>query len=281
MARYQRVMFFYLSKIVWFLADPGNILLIGLCLGTVLVWTRWARRGRWLLTLVAGVALFIAVVPVGRAIIADLENRFPQLHEGSGRIDGIIVLGGVLKPQVSKARGRSSLGGGAERLTEFARLAKRHPQARLVFTGGTGTLTNQDVKEAHYVAPFLRRLGLEGDRVVYEDQSRNTAENAQFTKKLMAPKKGERWILITAAFHMPRAVGAFRRVGWPVLPDPVNFTTRSDEVNAFRLRRFNFNLRAGLGTLSKGLHEWLGLVFYRLTGRTETLYPAPGDSAGN
>ncbi len=272
-------MFFYISKLAWFLADPGNLLLIGLCLGTVLAWTRWARRARWLLTLLAGAALFIAVVPVGRAMIAGLENRFPQLHEVAGRIDGIIVLGGVLSPRVSKARGRSSPGGGVERLTEFVRLAKRHPKARLVFTAGAGTLTHQDLKEAHYVAPFLRQLGLVAGRVVYEDQSRNTAENAQFTKKLMAPKEGERWILITSAFHMPRAVGVFRRVGWRVLPNPVNFTTSGAEVNAFR--RFDFNLRAGLGALSKGLHEWLGLVFYRLTGRTETLYPAPREISGN
>ncbi len=268
-------MFFYLSKIAWFLADPGNLLLIVLGLAAVLAWTRWARLARWLLALLVGAALFFAVVPVGKSLIAGLENRFPQRHLVAGRVDGIIVLGGVLDPRVSKARGRSSLGGGVERLTEFAALARRHPGARLVFSGGAGTLRQRELKEAHFVRPFLRRLGLAAERVIYEDQSRNTAENATFTKKLLAPGEKERWILITSAFHMPRAVGTFRRAGWRVLPYPVDFTTSRDEQNVFS--RLDFNFLAGLGALSKGLHEWLGLIFYRLTDRTQTLYPAPRD----
>ncbi len=267
-------MFFYLSKIAWFLTAPSNFFLIILVLAAILAWTRWARLARWLLVFLAVSGLFLAIVPVGKVLIAELESRFPLRKKISERVDGIIVLGGILNARVSKSRGRSTVGGGAERLTEFANLAKRYPRARLAFSGGSGSLTLTSLKGAHFVAPFLRRLGLTAERVQLEDQSRNTAESAQFTKKLLAPGPKERWVLITSAFHMPRAVGSFRRAGWRILAYPVGFTTTPDDGHLFNSLGFNF--LASMSALSKAVHEWLGLIFYRLTDRTDALYPAPG-----
>lgn len=94
-----------------------------------------------------------------------------------------------------------------------------------MFSGGSGVLGHQEPKEAHYVAPVFARLGLDPTRIVFEDRSRNTAENAQLSKKKMNPTAGENWLLVTSAFHMPRAVGSFRKVGWPVIPYPVDYNT--------------------------------------------------------
>ena len=81
---------------------------------------------------------------------------------------------------------------------------------------------------------MLERLGLAAGRVIYEERSRNTSENAEFSLAIARPQPGETWLLITSAFHMSRAVGSFRRAGWNVVPYPVDFrpmgTTR-------RLRR--------------------------------------------
>ena len=65
---------------------------------------------------------------------------------------------------------------------------------------------------------MFERLGLEEGRVIYEDRSRNTTENAEFSRDIARPRPEETWLLITSAFHMPRAVGCFRRVGWNVVP---------------------------------------------------------------
>lgn len=264
-------MFFYASKIVWFLAKPGNLLLILLVLGAALLWTRWRRTGRWLCAGAVTLGMVMAVLPLGQWLRVSLENRFPLLTTTPERVDGIVVLGGVLNQFITKARGRAAIGGAIERLTAFAELAGRYPDAKLVFSGGSGDPFRRELKESHYVGPVLERLGLEAGRVIYEDRSRNTAENAEFSRDIARPQPGETWLLITSAFHMPRAVGSFRRAGWNVVPYPVDYTTDGDYQ-----RTPPGGFSAGLISLESALHEWIGLALYRLTGKTDALFPAPG-----
>ena len=106
-----------------------------------------------------------------------------------------------------------------------------------------------------------------------ETRSRNTEENAVFTKELVQPKPGERWLLVTSAQHMPRAIGCFRRAGFPVEAYPVDWHTR----RALRLAPME-TLSGGLGRLDNAVHEWIGLVSYWLTGRTSELLPGPAAS---
>jgi len=263
-------MFFSLSKLLWFIADPGNLFVILLVLGVILIRTRWRRPGRWLLTVLALAAVFISVVPIGDKMFRVLEDRFPRPADLPADAAGIIVLGGFLNQFVAKKRKGAPVKISTGRITEFARLAGKYPNARLVFSGGSGSLTDQSVKEAHFVGPWLTSLGIDPARVISEDQSRNTAENATFTKALVKPGPGERWLLITSAFHMPRAVGAYRKAGWNVMPYPVDYHYAADE----SLGMF-FSLSGGLSDLSSGIHEWLGLAFYRLTGKTDHFFPAP------
>ena len=263
-------MFFTLSKVLWILADPGNLLLIVLMLGMLSLWTPWRRMGRRLVALTTLVLLGLAVFPVGANIIQSLENRFPPPAELPEQVGGIVVLGGMIDQIVSKKRGQPSINGAAERLTEFAVLARRYPDAKLVFSGGSGKLMSQDLKEADAVKPFLEALGMDMNRIIFEDESRNTHENAVLSKQLAQPGENEPWILITSAFHMPRSVGCFREAGWTVIPYPVDYnTTGTEEIDP------SFNLISGLSGASFAIKEWLGLMFYYLTGRTNTLYPAP------
>jgi uncharacterized SAM-binding protein YcdF (DUF218 family) len=264
-------MFFWLSKILWVLADPGTLLFLALALGTGLLATRWRRAGARLLAATTVAAAAIAILPLGEWGGALLENRFPRPAVTPDKVDGIVVLGGVVDPYQTAARGEESIGGAAERLVAFARLAKRHPEARLVFSGGSGDPLRQDLKEAHAVGPLLDLMGVPGDRVVFEADSRNTHENAILAKELVKPGPDETWILVTSAFHMPRAVGCFRRAGWRILPYPTDFNT-AGEGGGLSLR---FNVTGGFGRLSAFLHEAIGLLFYRLTGRTDALFPAP------
>lgn len=263
-------MFFYMSKVFWFLADPGNVLLIMLCLGASLVFRRRDKLGRRLLALAAIVSFIVAVVPIGKNMSIVLENRFPVVRELPRNVDGIIVLGGVLDEVVTKARGQMSIGGAVERLVEFAALSQKYPNAKLVFTSGSGKLLTQNIKEGDMVGPLLAKLGVNMDRVQIESQSRNSFENAVMSKQLVNPGPDETWILITSAFHMPRTVGIFRQLGWPVLAYPVDFHFKGQFAYAP-----TFNLMGGFGQLSRATHEWLGLLFYWLTDKTDAFFPGP------
>ncbi|OFX09256.1 MAG: hypothetical protein A2516_11645 [Alphaproteobacteria bacterium RIFOXYD12_FULL_60_8] len=261
---------FIASKVLWFLVSPGNVLLLALCLGAMLLWTRWSRMGRRVIAVTALGALLIGTVPVGQWLLVSLENRFPPAQELPSKVDGIISLGGVLNQFIAEARGQTSLSSGAGRLTEMMILSRRYPDAKLVFTGGSGDLMRPEIKEAQAVELFFKNMGFESGKVIFENQSRNTHENAVYSKALVSPKPGETWLLITSAFHMPRSVGVFRAAGWEVVPYPVDFSTEGRYLSPPM-----FDFQGGLSGLTKGLHEWLGLVAYRAMGRTESVFPSP------
>jgi len=243
---------------------------MGLIVGVILSWTHWRRTGHILLGLCTLLALIVSVVPVGKGMIVSLENRFPMNLELPEKVDGIIVLGGIVNETITKSRGQITVGGTISRLIEFATLSKKFPEAKLVFTGGSGKLLNQDIKEADVLEPLLDVLGVDKERMIFENKSRNTYENATLTKALINPGRNENWILITSAFHMPRSMGVFRKTGWNVIPYPVDYSFAIDEPITL-----NFSLESGLKALSYGLHEWLGLIFYRLNGKTDHFFPAP------
>ncbi len=263
-------MFFALSKILWWFAAPANLLFLLLAAGVLLLWTRWRRLGRGMATLAVLLIATVTVLPVGSWATRQLEDRFPAVTTLPARVDGIVVLGGAVNPWLTVERGQVALSDNGDRLTEFAGLTRRYPEARLVFTGGTGSLTRQDLKEADMLAPLWRQIGLDEGRILYENQSRNTHENAVLTLPLAKPQPGETWLLVTSAFHMPRAVGCFREAGWTILPYPVDYKTGSSF--AFDL---SLNPAGRLASLDAAVHEWLGLIFYRLTGKTDSLFPGP------
>jgi uncharacterized SAM-binding protein YcdF (DUF218 family) len=263
-------MFFVLSKTVAFLLLPSNLILLIAVAGVVLLFTRRGRLGRALCGLAIGLFLVVGFLPVGATLDFALENRFPVWDPTRGAPDGLIVLGGAIDPALSRVRGQIALSDSAERVTVVAQLARDYPKARIVFSGGNAALFPGAPPEADYVLPLWQSFGIARDRVTLERRSRNTAENAAFTKSLIQPKPGERWLLVTSAEHMPRAVGCFRRVGFPVEAYPVDWRT---------LPRWRFTLSrsfgGGLARTDLAVHEWEGLIAYWLTGRTSALFPAP------
>lgn len=263
-------MFFYLSKTLWFFIDPGNAMLLVLILGALLTMTRFKALGRTLVVLGLALGIVAMVVPVGKWMVASLENRFPAPREMPAQVSGIVVLGGVLDSRQSELRGTPSIGGAVERIIVSAGLAKKYPGARLIYSGGTGSLTHPEHREADYVADVYASLGVTEPQLELERESRNTWENAAKTLDMARPKPGETWILVTSAFHMPRAVGVFRRYGWEMLPYPVDFLTDADGTQSAPM-----NLTQGLADLAIGLHEWIGLSAYWLTGKTGSAFPKP------
>jgi uncharacterized SAM-binding protein YcdF (DUF218 family) len=264
-------MFFYLSKILGFFAIPSNsVIVIGIA-GTLLLTTRFARAGRRLTVGSLVVLAIIGLSPIGNALIIPLEERFPPWDQAHGAPDGIVVLGGAISPDVSAARTEPALNEAAERMTAVVELARRFPNMRILFSGGVGELISSAPPEAQFALAQFERLGISRERIVAEDKSRNTVENAVFSLQLAKPNRGERWLLVTSAYHMPRAIGVFRKAGFPVEAYPVDWRTRGSEDV---LRPFP-TLGDGLRRTDTAMREWVGLAIYWLSGRSSELFPGP------
>jgi uncharacterized SAM-binding protein YcdF (DUF218 family) len=264
-------MFFILSKTIGFFALPSNFLLaIGL-LGVVLLCTRFRRLASWLVVTSLMLIAFVGLSPLGNVLLLPLEQRFPPWNDAGGPPDGIVVLGGAISPEISLARGAVALNQAAERITVTAELARRYPKARIVFSGGSNALMFDAPVEAAVAVKEFEALGIAHERITAEEQSRNTIENAVFARLIADPKPGERWLLVTSAFHMPRAIAAFRAAGFPVEAYPVDWRTRGpiDAMTPFA------SFTDGLVQTDAAMHEWIGLLAYRLDGKTLELFPAP------
>jgi uncharacterized SAM-binding protein YcdF (DUF218 family) len=266
-------MLFVLSKVFWIVAAPANLALIILMLGLLLLWVNWIRAGRFL-TSIGGVALvFLAVIPLGPWLAWPLENRFPQFEAGAAAVDGIIVLGGSTNPRMTELRGQISVNGAVERLIVFAKLARAYPDAKLVFTGGSGSLSPGALSEADVAEEILIIMGGDMGRIRFEREARNTFESGRNAKALAIPSPSENWLLVTSAMHMPRAMGVFRKAGWPVTAYPVDFATgRAPPRLGLR-----FNLAGNGRSTQIAIREWVGLAAYKAFGRTDSFFPAPED----
>ncbi len=267
-------MFFLLSKTLGIMLLPTNLLIgIGL-VGVVLLATRFASLGRKLLIASVALLAICGFSPLGYLLLYPLESRFPPWDVARGAPDGIIVLGGSIDAELSAAHGAAVVGGGADRIIATAALAHRYPHARIIFTGGSGNLMSNDAREADYAASLFESLGISRERLIMERRARNTHENAEFSLAIAAPKRGERWLLVTSAFHMPRSVGLFRKVGFAVEAYPVDWRMggRGDAL------RFTVLLPGGLGRVDTGIREWMGLAAYWLTGRIDELLPGPASN---
>lgn len=264
-------MFFIFSKIFEFLATPTHFALFIGALGVALSFTPLKKTGCALSGGAIVLLLVMGFSPLAGLVAIPLEARFPPPPGDMPAPDGIIVLGGTVDETLSGVRNRVTLAEAAERLTAPIALKRQFPTARLVFTGGTSALRGSAYTEAGTVQRFWREVGLDQGDVIYEDKSRNTFENAAFTRDLVQPKPGERWLLVTSAMHMPRSVGIFRKAGFPVIAYPVDYRTAGD-MGGWSVPR---HASRSFGLLEFATHEWVGLAAYWLTGKTDALFPAP------
>ena len=264
-------MFFFLSKTLGTMLLPINFLIgVGL-LGAVLLATRRAVLGRRLLATSALLLALCGFLPLGKLLILPLEQRFPPWDASRGAPDGIVVLGGAIDPDLSAAHGQAVFTRSADRIVATAILARQYPKARIVFSGGNANLLADDsAKEADYALSALEELGVAKERLMAERLSRNTVENAEFVKTVANPKAGERWLLVTSAFHMPRSIGLFRRAGFPVEAYPVDW--RASQSKAFSFSSVAIN---GLERTDVAMREWIGLAAYWVTGKTDQFLPGP------
>lgn len=265
-------MFFALSKTLGIMMLPTNFLIGLLVLGLLLCATRLARLGRRLLIAAIVLLVICGFSPLGNLLLYPLESRFPPWDPSAGAPDGIIVLGGSIDADLSVAHGTAVVRSAPDRILVAAALARRYPNARIIFTGGSANLISNDAREADHAAAIFESLGVDKARLVMERASRNTYENALFTKALAQPKPGEHWLLVTSAFHMPRSMGLFRKAGFAVEACPVDWRVG---VSGRDILSFTPFAHDGLGRTDIGMREWIGLLAYWMSGRIDTVFPGP------
>ncbi|OYX13085.1 MAG: hypothetical protein B7Z15_08470 [Rhizobiales bacterium 32-66-8] len=262
--------FFLLSKVFWLLAAPSNALIFVAMIGLALLAVGLGRLGAGLISVAVIGQMVFGFSPLANYIVSPLEERFPPFVNDGRPVNGIILLGGAEVPDVALSRSIPALNDAGERIIAFSALARTYPGAKLVFTGATGALS-QTAVEAQAVRYALEEVGIDPARVTFEARSRNTAENARFTRAMVQPEPGSRWLLVTSAFHMPRAIGCFRAAGFPVIAYPVDYRTigRGGLSDPFTRAAQGQDL-ADLGT-----KEWIGLLAYYASGRIGDLFPSP------
>jgi uncharacterized SAM-binding protein YcdF (DUF218 family) len=244
-------MIYYLSKAFWLIAAPTNALVLIGAIAAFWVVRRTPNGVAWLAAVVACGLVVATFTPIGLALTVPLEYRFATFSpaESQAPVDGIILLAG----------------GGIDAIDAVLTLSKDHPKAQLIFSGFKATDTIDE-----YLLYMFVRLGGDRERIYIETRPRTTSEDAFYTAAVLKPKPGERWLLVTSALHMPRAVGCFRTAGFQVEPYPVEF--RTDRRHPFREFASGSGALSHLDTAAK---EWIGLVAYRLMGKTDALFPGP------
>ncbi len=252
--------------------QPGNLLMLCLVAGIFLFLLSRGRRGKLLVGVAALGFALLAVAPIGPAMLLTLEQRFPRPAQLPERVDGILLLGGAVDPALSLSFGETVFNGSVARVLGGIALARRHPEAKLVLVGGEGGFVPVGYAEARATVEFVVAEGIASSRILTEERSRSTHENAVYAKEMIRPAPGETWVLVTSAFHMPRAVASFAGAGWSVIPYPVDF-----KVDPRTGLSAGFSLLDGLSASTLAGKEWAGLVGYRLMGWTRELFPSPAE----
>ena len=266
-------MFFVLAKVLWFVLQPSTLMVGTVIVGTALLRTAYHRLGQWLLIAAIAALLVSGLSPLSDGLIRPLEQRFTRadINRPGAEVAGIVVLGGAEDSRAKNELELAALNEAGERYTETVVLALRFPRSHVVISGGSGALLRREEPEAESAARLLVTLGIAQSRITLESKSRDTCENAAFTARLVKPKPGVRWLLVTSAAHMPRAMGCFRRAGFAIEPWPVDYRAP----RTLDLTRWNSSIPEGLRRFDQVAREYAGLLAYYLAGRTDALFPRP------
>ena len=259
-------MSFYLSKVLWLIINPLNILIFLFFLTILFSLLKKNKLTYFLLVLFIIFLVSFGIFPVGKYLIYKLEKNYHNSIILPDKVDGILILGGATNPFLSDEFNQINLNGSAERLIESVTLIKKYTNSKIIFAGGSGSINEPKMDHSRIAKLFFIQIGLDTDKIIFENKSRNTYENILFSKKIVKPKKNEKWILITSASHMNRAIFIGEKIDWIFTPYAVDFS--QSKIIKFTptikiLKNFN--------AMHQGSHEWIGLIAYYLMGRTSRI----------
>jgi uncharacterized SAM-binding protein YcdF (DUF218 family) len=253
-------MFFYLSKILSFLVSP---LLWVFVLLVYSFFTKIESRARKL-RISAVVLLYLCS---NSFLVDECFRMWEPITEDHDlldtKYDGAIVLGGI--GDIDLRLNKINFGTSGDRLFQVLPLYKSGRIKRIIFTGGSGRIEFPDKKEGLYVKKYLNSIGIADSGLVIESESRNTFENAVFTKKIMDSlnMKGN-YLLVTSAYHMPRSMAVFEKAGYSHLTPYI--TNKASGIRRFTLDHLLVPNTDALFSLQFLIHEWVGYIVYKIKG---------------
>jgi uncharacterized SAM-binding protein YcdF (DUF218 family) len=262
---------FVVSKLFWNMVQPLSLVFLLGGLSLVLIGMRVVRTAAAALSLALLILFLTLYTTLGSVLLQTLEARFPRPASDPAQLSCMIVLGGAFETEVTTTRRGMDLNQAADRFVEALRLAIRYPQAKILVSGGDGSLSGAYEGDAAASIRFFEAFGIPRNRLIVETTSRNTDENAQNSRDLLASSGLGQCLLITSAFHMPRSVGLFRKAGVDVAPWPVDYRTAGNLSFALDFTQPTLNAQQ----MSTAVREWVGLAAYRALGRIDEIYPAP------
>lgn len=238
-----------------------------LAFAVLIFWTLHTERlrlARWAAGTLVTAIVTIGVFPLGDSFLRSIEATYPVVQDLQN-VEGVIVLGGGEAPQASMVWEQPQLNDAGDRYVATLALAHQHPNARILFAGGSGRLRDvagAPVSEASIAAEIFSDQGIAAERLLMEDRSRNTAENARLSMALADPAPDETWVLITSAYHMPRAMRSFEAAGWSgLVAYPVDFRSSTWREGM----KWDFTGHANL--LNIALKERAGALVYKVVGQ--------------
>jgi uncharacterized SAM-binding protein YcdF (DUF218 family) len=250
-----------MTELLWGLLQPSTLLVALVALALVATWLRWAAVAATLLTTFLLSVTAVVALPVVEWLGAPLEDQVPRAPLPA-RVDGIVVLGGAVEWRVTRERGQLSLNAAGERVAAAAALAQRYPDARLIVTGSFADAFVHDLRAQPDDASLFFGPHFADRDVVYIGAARSTYEDALLTLQAARPSQGQTWLLVTSAWHMPRALGTFRALGWGVVPVGVDYRTSGEPRIAP-----NWDVGTTLADLDRVVREWGAIAVYRRAGR--------------
>lgn len=248
-------MFLAASKILDLAFAPLTWALVLLVLAVA-----YRRRPRAGVLVVAAIAVLLvfSARPVANAIAVAVERPARDTYRPGVVYDAVIVLGGAYDPAASRRSGQVELRDGAERLLRGWELVRDGHAAHVLLSGGNIDPSPGELPEADAVAGLYRSWGVPPDRIVVEDRSRNTRENAVFTARIVRERGWHQLLLVTSAAHMPRALGCFHAVG--LAPDALPVDHRAGDRGEWLPRADALSLATDM------LRESAGRLVYRAVG---------------
>ncbi len=259
-------MFFIASKIVWMLLSPLALVLALFLVGIASLLVSFTRTAVFFIFTAIVIFCMLGLLPVGPDLLAGLENQYARPEKMPAKVTGIVVLGGSFETEFSQSHGFPIATQKIQRVLDGLRLAKAYPDAKLVFSGGEGSLFHQDHPESRDVQNFVKMYDLKPSQdIIFEDRSRNTLENLAFTRKIVNPKPGETWLLVTSAWHMKRALKAAQEAGWiDIVPYPTDYRTSGRMAGPEQM----LNVRRNFDLADLALHEYAGLLAYDIVKKS-------------
>jgi len=260
---------FLLSKLVWVVLSPLNLLIIILFIGFLFQLMKIQLISRFFYLIALLFFIVVVIFSTGKFLLSNLESKYPALNIMPKKIDGILILGGPTNPLLTHIHNQVSFNEAGERLTEAVKLIKIYHSSKIIFSGGSGSLEKDALTHSDVAKKFFLEMDIDIRQIIFESKSNNTYENILFSKSIIHPKNNEKWLLITSSFHMTRAMNIAEKLGWEFIPYPVDFRTGNKRIKlipSFTKILQNFN------TFNLVSHEIVGLISYYYLGRTSKIF---------